>query len=510
MLKRAKSKLLSELKELWSGLAHPKWTSQRFQSPPADAALSDSVPDSEPPSTDHYVRLPFRLVYEQMPENVRAKILYVGPEPDIPVPPDLVVPQLQQDIIKIQFGSLRKAAPDLFLKGNDLDDVWISLPAAKVRSRMISGRSPQKSPEPERKHPSQARSQPSTSATPDAKPAPRSTALPQHDSRPVSKPESAPTPTARANQNNKSRRPGAQIPAKKTELHAKSAPMPFGRGTTPEAAPSSQDVLKLNLAELMVEWPQAIQQEIADAKLSAAVLMLPMDTATQGMKRGQLLFTWKAIRGWTTPSFPNKTSPHEAQSLTLPLKIVAPIFMATQSKPSKRPQMVVADDIPPMFAGVSSASPTEKPLPQASEPVAPPSNDAKPTQKSPEKQESSPALSEGTTLTPHQLVFHASALPGVHGALIALSDGLLVNARVPAGMSGDKVAGFAPQIYHRLNESVSQLQPGKITRLRFCIEEVPWEITRVDKIFFIAFGRAGEPFPEEKLADLLKKLNRSF
>jgi predicted regulator of Ras-like GTPase activity (Roadblock/LC7/MglB family) len=110
--------------------------------------------------------------------------------------------------------------------------------------------------------------------------------------------------------------------------------------------------------------------------------------------------------------------------------------------------------------------------------------------------------------TPNEIVNKAATLAGVGGALIALPDGLLVAAKIPADMNADTLAAFLPQIFGRVSQSTRELRMGDLNNLNFTVGLVPWKIFRVGAIYFAAFGVAGQPLPGAQLAGIAAELDR--
>ena len=206
--------------------------------------------------------------------------------------------------------------------------------------------------------------------------------------------------------------------------------------------------------------------------------------------------------------------------LELPLKVVAPPFLARQKEAAKLHRKVsVDDDIPNLFFGF--------PRPEASSPVvasAASSASAKPAdtnfyvwddtseQVRSEEDETKRGPSPGTKFvakyaTPNEVVSRAAALDGVAGALIALPDGLMVASRLSPDLNGDTLAAFLPQIFGKVNQCTKELRMGELNNVNFTVGNIPWKIFRVNAIFFAVFGRAGEPLPTAQLAALAAELD---
>ena len=109
--------------------------------------------------------------------------------------------------------------------------------------------------------------------------------------------------------------------------------------------------------------------------------------------------------------------------------------------------------------------------------------------------------------TPNEIVQRASVLEGVYGAMVALSDGLLVAAKIDPSLNGDTVAALIPQMYSKLSGCTKELRMGELNNLHFTVGHVPWKIFRVNGLFFAAYGKAGEVLPSMELAKLAADLD---
>jgi predicted regulator of Ras-like GTPase activity (Roadblock/LC7/MglB family) len=210
----------------------------------------------------------------------------------------------------------------------------------------------------------------------------------------------------------------------------------------------------------------------------------------------------------------------------LPLKVIAPLFLAHQTIPKPSKAISIDDDIPDLFSNASTSPP---PAPAAPASSAAPAASNKPDtnyytwdeQKESDEGEEpeeekvvfKPGPSPGTSFlnryaTPNEIVSKAAALDGVDGVLIALPDGLLVASKIPPSMNGDILAAFLPQIYGRLSQSTRELRMGELNNLSFTVGNIPWKIFRVGAIYFAAFGLAGQPLPGAQLAGVAAELDR--
>lgn len=291
---------------------------------------------------------------------------------------------------------------------------------------------------------------------------------------------------------------------------AASAPAPEPAKAQPQGEP-----LLIDLTAVAENWPDALRKEIVQLRAIDSRIALPMEAVEQALRLGRIAFSWKAVRAWLQPATPPTVSAHDSTVLELPLRVVAPIFLA-RKKQSAAPQTKVAvdEDIPNLFFGF--------PQPENGTPVA--QATARPADTnyyvwgdtSDTAQINEAEVRRGPTpgtkfvakyATPNEVVSRAASLDGVAGALIALPDGLLVANRLPAELNAETLAAFLPQIFGKVSQCTKELRMGELNNLNFTVGNVPWKIFRVNAIFFAAFGRAGEPLPTSQLAALAAELD---
>jgi predicted regulator of Ras-like GTPase activity (Roadblock/LC7/MglB family) len=226
------------------------------------------------------------------------------------------------------------------------------------------------------------------------------------------------------------------------------------------------------------------------------------------------------LRSWIRPSPLPAVSANDGAVLELPLKVVAPVFLARQNETAKSQQKVAIDEaIPNLFFGFPQPEPggatqNGSAAPAVAKPVD--TNyyvwdDSADTVRSDEtemKRSATPGTSFVTRYaTPNEVVSRASALDGVAGALIALPDGLMVASRLASDLNGETLAAFLPQIFGKISQCTRELRMGDLNNVNFTVGNTPWKIFRVNAIFFAAFGRAGESLPTAHLAALAAELD---
>ncbi len=301
------------------------------------------------------------------------------------------------------------------------------------------------------------------------------------------------------------------------------------------------------LGEVAKAWPEAVKDEITLLKATASSIGLPFGAVEVALKQGKVVFPWKTIRSWIKPHLAPSLSAFDGTALELPLKVVAPLFLAELRSAKPQGKVSIDEAIPDLFfdgsrpsdASAAPVSPSAPAVPaiSAAPPVAViPAASSAPVYPSvppaPVKTEDTNFFNRhekveeaedqvvflkkdgtpGTAFlkryaTPNEIVNKAVALPGVDGALIALPDGLLVASKIPPTMNADTVAAFLPQIFTKVSQCTRELRLGDLNNLNFTVGNIPWKIFKVGAIYFAAFGRMGEAMPTAQLAGLAAELD---
>ncbi len=267
------------------------------------------------------------------------------------------------------------------------------------------------------------------------------------------------------------------------------------------------------LASLAETWPESVRKEIVEMNLVDAKIALPAASIEQALRQGRIAFSWKTVRSWVKPPMRPVPSANDESVLELPLKDVAPLFLARQNEAAKAQQKVSIDaEIPNLFFGFPQPEPGSAPA--AVNPndsnyyVWDDSNDTAKVDASEAKRGTTPGSKFlAKYATPNEVVSRAVELNGVAGALIALPDGLMVASNISPDLNADTLAAFLPQIFGKVSQCTKELRMGELNNLNFTVGNVPWKIFRVNSIFFAAFGRTGEALPTIQLAALAAELD---
>ena len=364
------------------------------------------------------LEMPLLPILEKLPPDLRSKWTMGGvnlAEANICISVDKVLPQLAQGTVKITFGELRSAAPNLFRMGEEYDSLPIVLPLNDVLSRlspaMLVRNSPQRTitPPSEISGPFGAGVQGVAFTTAPLKPTPPTThffkkAPPQSEPAkiqmptpvtpppPFSQRAAAPVPSApsapiplRANTpapasqiSSPARAPiPAPVPAPamtKAPVPPPPVPIPFIKPAAPamaappavsapamtSAAPGEIATISVPLRALAEAWPETLRQEIVQMNLINSQVALPVHLVEPALRCGRVIFSWHNLRSWIRPTPPGP-SIHDNKELELPLKVIAPLFLPRQNVPANQRSKAATppSSVPNLFFGFPQPQPEE-------------------------------------------------------------------------------------------------------------------------------------------------------
>jgi predicted regulator of Ras-like GTPase activity (Roadblock/LC7/MglB family) len=520
-------------------------------------------PPAAPAAGPSGLQLPLPSIIAVLPMDLRARLMQSPPaDAFVSIPVEKVLSQLAHGSVKISFGELRAALPGLFANsGGENDARQIALPLNEIISRvspaLLSRRTVKKVElADDIAGPFGTHTQ-GINFTPAQAPAKAAPMPPSKAPEPVSTPAAPksvtpppalvpktmataprPAPVAPVPYASAAAVPTAPVkPVFSTPPLVPTAPIPFPIPASPASAapaadsfnPASQipveNPILAPLSALAEKWPDAIKMELIQADLMSAQAALPASLIEPGLKRGRVSVPWKNLRMMIRPK-PAPVSVHDGVEIELPLKVLAPLFFASQKAAGVAKHKVsVSAEIPNLFHGSKQAEAAISPMTtQASAPAPIPAPaPAAPSKmadtnyfsksETPSDTEFRRQASPGTDFTsrdatPGEIVARAMTLPGVAGAVVALYDGLMISSQVPPDLNADTVAAFLPQIFARMGQSTKELRMGELNNLNFTVGNVPWKIFRVNALYFAAFGRAGEALPSATLAELAAQLDR--
>ena len=482
-------------------------------------------------STADNLSLPLKPIIARLP-GALANLAASTVTGNFSVPLETVLAQLPKGVVKISFGQLRQnSPPGTFADNPAHDQTLIELPLPEILSRLNPAALPRRAGQKKAEVPDEVggifgakgqfiRPPSQTPATPTAAQKSASILSPQATT-PFLPAASKPAPTP----------PPISLP--KPTVPVSAIPM----AATPASASPDQTAflgrLIVPVAEVSQTWPGTIHWEIDQLKLKEASLGIPMNRMEQALKTGRILFTWDEIRRWFKPTPITAATIHAETTLELPLKVVAPLFIAQYRPAKEQKKTQVGDNIPNLFsstAGAVAPPPVElamEPPAPASIPFAPAPAAAAPVPApkvepvaiapaAPIRMATPPAadpLAEilGATKknwTPQELVQKTSALKGVAGSLIAMGDGLLVASQMPDTIKSETVSAFLPQIFGRMNQYSKELKLGELTNLTMVVGNVPCQIFKTGTVYLVALGRAGENLPAAQLTLIAEEIAR--
>lgn len=337
--------------------------------------------------------------------------------------------------------------------------------------------------------------------------------------------------------------PAAPAPLPRAETSAP-APAPVVKKATPKIPGE----LSVPLAAVSGDWDQEVRRQLSDVDQKQHQIIVPLELLAPAMKSGKVLFSWAEVATWIQPPLPSPPTPRVGEiSVELALKVIAPLFMQSQNSTSSK-RVVVDDTIPDLFGahakepqnGHASTSaqiqtplvPTPAPAPAraftpapAPTPVVRAASTPMPTVVSVAAPAPAPVAvpvaapvteelsadqvigPEGARFGAKEIVINTSRLPGVAGALLAMSDGLLVTSATPPAVKGETIAAFLPQMFGRMNQYTKELALGPLQQLTLGIESGQWHVVKGPNIYFAVLGKCGESLPLNLLAQVAAELS---
>jgi len=297
---------------------------------------------------------------------------------------------------------------------------------------------------------------------------------------------------------------------------------PPARPATPAVLPAAKlqevkedNYITIPVAEVAEGWPAPVLAELQELGLGDANLSLPAGQVDLAMRKGKIVFQWKALRGWSdNPEAAAAPSANDDVELTLPLKAVAPKFLALRQPKGRQRKAHIEESIPDLFSGGPEPVPAPAPAPVTA--AAKPAPKAPPVLKvvSVEPEAPEPAASSRkapgriSAANPNELVAKTAQLAGVTGALLAMNDGLVVASQLPKPLQGETVAAFLPQIFGRLTQFAGELKLGDLSSVMLIMDNCPWIIFRTGKVYFAVVGTPGEALPLPQLTAIVADIKR--
>lgn len=303
---------------------------------------------------------------------------------------------------------------------------------------------------------------------------------------------------------------------------------PAARPAAPSPAPAAKlqelkddNYLTVSVGEVSEGWPELVIAEVQQQGLADAQLCLPVGEIDLAMRKGKIVFSWKTIRSWLAHAgVASAASAHDEEELQLPLKVVAPRFLALRQPKGRQKKAHVEESIPDLFSGGSVPAapaapapvpaPAPAPAPVAAAPEEPAAVEPPPVAPvaAPKAAARKGASAPISAANPNDLVAKTAQLTGVTGALLAMNDGLVVASQLPKPLKGETVAAFLPQIFGRLTQFAGELKLGDLSSVMLVMDNSPWIIFRTGKVYFAVVGKAGEALPLPQLTAIVADIKR--
>ena len=113
----------------------------------------------------------------------------------------------------------------------------------------------------------------------------------------------------------------------------------------------------------------------------------------------------------------------------------------------------------------------------------------------------------GQRFPAREIIQNIAKLPGVAGAMLVMSDGLLVTSAVPPPIKSELVAAFLPQIFGRMGQYTKELSMGGLRWLSFTVESGTWQVIKQTNIYLAILCKADKLVPQNQLASIAAELN---
>ena len=289
--------------------------------------------------------------------------------------------------------------------------------------------------------------------------------------------------------------------------HSPAAPVP---------PPTNGHSLTLKLAPLAESWPEEIRAEVAALDPATTVALSASDVSA-GLAKGRVAFSWGQIRAGLEPQPTSPTAAAEDTALVLPLKIVAPAFLASTSKPAAQPMRQFVDEsIPALFNNSSSTEPSL--TSSRSQPRRPSFLTPSPSNRSPScdpnKAPSIPwvedlrVAAQAASGRPQKSSLTCPAAGRRRRDRRACRKVCRSRTSLPDGVKSEVVAAFLPQIFARLNQYSGEMKLGEVDDLLFTTHGAHCQIYRLGYVYFAVLGKPGESLPWHELRLIAEELAR--
>ncbi|HAM72295.1 MAG TPA: hypothetical protein DCM86_11685 [Verrucomicrobiales bacterium] len=335
---------------------------------------------------------------------------------------------------------------------------------------------------------------------------------------PAAAPVAAPTPAHP--------RAAAQRPAAPAiQVSARTAGEPVVAPAPASAAVGAGQKLSVPVAMVDELWSEALKADISRAQIPGLKLEIPAEEVDRSLKIGKIEYTWAQLRQWIAPALPEDVgTEHLDKLVSLPLKVMAPLFFQQIKSPRAQKKQEVAGDIPDLFSGGpapqpaaidSAPSPQEVAAPQSQAPAMASAMASAPANSTTQFYRKPPTdLAElfgqpgKRNWTPTEIIQNTLRIKGVSGAVIAMQDGLLVAGQVPSPWKVEATAAFLPQIHGRLSQYLRELNAGDLSNVTLSTEGGTLMIFNAGIIFFAVLTKSDDRFPISVVRLIVAELSR--
>lgn len=303
------------------------------------------------------------------------------------------------------------------------------------------------------------------------------------------------------------------------------------------------------LAQVCNDWVREVRAQLNDVDIEKANIHVPLEFLEPALKSGKPLFSWAEVASWIQPKLSSPPTPKVGEMpVELPLKVVAPLFMALHRTGNQK-RADVDQTIPDLFGNGTTPPPSGQsnghsaaPSAPAAAPFTPPARSVTPAapanvlrmpaQPEPETQVAAqpaptpaPAVStpqaespqefrveevigeSGSRFSAKEIVANALRVPGVTGALLAMNDGLLVTSQTSPQVKAETVAAFLPQMFGRMNQYTKELALGQLQHLTLGVPGGQWLVIKSESIYFAVLGKPGQSLPLNLLTQVAAELS---
>ena len=289
---------------------------------------------------------------------------------------------------------------------------------------------------------------------------------------------------------------------------------PNATGAANGAPKLSGETLAIPLAALAPGWVQEVRAALAAVDMDQARILVPIELLEAAMKTGKVFFRWSELSAWIRPDLTDAPTGKLAETtLELPLKVIAPLFMARHRGAAQK-KAAVDESIPDLFEGGSGSMKAQVPQRAGAEPMTAPARSITPAAPAPAPAPVAPGISleqvigpAAKRLTAREIVANTARLPGLSGAILVMSDGLLVTNATPAAVKAETIAAFVPQMFGRMNQYTKELALGALQHLTLGIEGGQWHFLKSGSLYLAVLGRPGETLPLNLLAQIAAELS---